>query len=77
MNLDPRLFQRIVEHAEAVSTAMRHSLAHAGFFTALRSVLWPGGVQFQPGVLCPLMPTSLVLVTKARKTRKILILAGC
>lgn len=76
MNLDPGLLQRIVEHAEAVSTAMRHSLAHAGFFTALGISFMAGlAFNFNP-VSFALMPTSLVLVTKARKTRQILILGG-
>lgn len=41
MNLDPGLLQRIVEHAEAVSTAMRHPLADACFCMDFGSVLWP------------------------------------
>ncbi|MEC4683570.1 MAG: cytochrome c biogenesis protein CcdA, partial [Nitrospirota bacterium] len=76
MNIDPALLQRIVEHAESASATMRHALAHAGFFSALGISFLAGlAFNFNP-VSLAVMPTSLVYVTKARKTRQVLALGG-
>ena len=76
MNLDPALLQRIVDHADTVSAAMRQTLAHASFLSALGISFLAGLVfNFNP-VSLAVMPTSLVYVTKARKARQVMALGG-
>lgn len=76
MNLDPALLQRIVDHADTVSVAMRQALGHASFLSALGISFLAGlAFNFNP-VSLAVMPTSLAYVTKARKPNQLLLLGG-